>query len=368
MKPIWMVFLSVLGLFAAPLGAVSESAYAEVASQLEAARVEVQNALPRLAAMAEERPTDVEAQLGLGILYAKYGASQEQAERAEAHWQEVIALDPTNGPVWALLATREILTRSGEYRQRLDDLERLTANAKGRGAKQIIIRRQYSFNAAFIERDGVKTEVMPAQEYEPALYKYLTDGSGNDVIIKDVDYGAARNTLERKLGEELRGAVETVDRAERADPNNALYNYLRAYAYFLLGQDESAMAEVRKGVQKARLNTYFTERRSAVLTILRQGGFSDEFSTRIADVYTPIGDFINRELLKPHLRPLSEQAAKQRNIPQVAEISQMILSMAKQIREEPLPFPSDYNQGLSHFLERWVEEQQHALQDVQSDK
>lgn len=336
----------------------------EMIEQLSAAETELENLLPKLDQIAKAGQHDAELQLGIGELYARPVRIPPGLRlSAEEKLRGVVSIDPGNKPAWALLATEEIMARAAGYRQHLADLERRILGATSRGTGQIVIRRLYSFNAAFVEKNGVRTEVMPAQQHEPALYKYFADGSDEDVIIREADYGTAREALQSKLGLELRRAVEIVDAGEQVDPANALYNYLRAHAYLVLGQNESAMREIREGAQKERLNTYFAERRDAALTVLRQGGLSDEVSARIADTYEPIGDFINQNLLKPYLRPLSEEYARQGRIQESVETNRMILSIAQQIRQEPLPFPSTYNEGLSNFLTTWAEERNSALRE-----
>jgi hypothetical protein len=309
---------------------------------------EMESFLPKLDEMVEDHADDSDFQMGAGILYNKYD-HRSGGFRDEPRMREALRIDPHNKAALALWTLRDVRIAPARYRVILEHFDSITSNDLNLKAGQVVIWG-------------------PDSRSESDLYKYLGDGSGKDVVIKTPDFAKAREILKAKLASEVRDMIEPCNQAEKADPNNALYNYLRAHLHLVLGQDEFAMAELQKGARKRYLSTYFAERRNAMSKVLREGGYSDRVADRITAEYAPIRFYINEELLTPYLMPLCERYAKEKNAKQVNEITEMVLSIARQIREEPLPFPPPYGpfdpfiKQFGDRLEKWVRDQRSTLQ------
>ena len=158
--------------------------------QADPIRREVQKVLPRLAAIAKEDPSNIEVHLGLSILYNRYGAFPQEWSRGEEQWREILKIDPAHRPAWALLTTRDILTRGGRYKERLKDLEGMIASAEKRGQKYIQIDGRVSIHRRWRPSDiggNVTIGEVPSPQTPSPLYEYFADDSGRDVILTDFD-------------------------------------------------------------------------------------------------------------------------------------------------------------------------------------
>jgi len=309
--------------------------------------------LQELETLEERYPNNMEIQLGLAVLYARYAASEHFATKVEEQWKRVLRIDPNNRPAWATSVKRAIQFHTARREAIIKQLERRIESAQKRGSQQLAISRKISYAQTLIRKDDSLTKV-PSQEHEFELFPYLSKGNEEVVVISDFD--AALRQLKEQLDKELDSMFGILNQAEKLDRDNALYNYLKAHLYFTLDQSESGLREIRNATQKKYLNTYFTETRHGVSIVLQVVNFPNNLRCHIEDVYSPFGDFIRCAICEKGLEPLSRKHGEQGNNESVIEISELMLKIAKQISEEPLPYPSFINPGLSQELEKRAQE------------
>ena len=314
--------------------------------------------LPELQILEDRFPNNVEIQLGLATLYDRYSLSENVTTKVGEQWKKVLKIDPNNRPALARSVIKAIMFNTARHRAIIEQLEGQIEIARKKGSQQLIIPRKRSYMQTVIEKDDSLT-IVPPHEYESELFPYLSKRNEEIVVINDFD--AAIGQLKEQLDKELSGVFGIVNQAEKIDHDNALYNYLKAHLYFTLGQNESGLGEIRKATQKKYLNTYFTETRHAVSIVLKTVNFPDNLRCHIEDVYSPFGDFIRREICKNGLEPLSRKYEEQGDNENVIEISELMLKIAKQISEEPLPYPSFINPKLSQGLEKWAQERKNEI-------
>jgi hypothetical protein len=300
------------------------------------ARKMIRDWLPKAEPIENKYGGDPEIRLGLGILCARYASSEAISRKARELWLEVLRTDPNNKPVWATLVRRDTYYQTALRNHLLDSLECLIKNAQGRNVEEIVIH------------------------HNSRLFPLLSqEGDQEAVVVKDFD--DVRKQLRAKLDKELIGAFDIVNEGQKHDPDNALYNYLKAHLYFELGNDEAGLNETKLGTQKKYLNTYFTETRRAVAKVLEVGSFPQRLRGYIEDVYAPFGYFLRDEIWKQKLEPLSREYERKREAGRMMEISELTRQIAKQIREEPLPYPSVLNPGLSQSLDQWTIERDKGI-------
>ena len=191
---------------------------------------------------------------------------------------------------------------------------------------------------------------------------YLADGDEEVLVISDFD--ATRKELDEKLDKELAAdAFDIINQGQQHDPDNALYDYLRACVYLELGDSTATLSAIRKASKKKTLNTYFTETRSAVSQVLELAEFPQELQSHITDVYVPVGNIIRGKLWKKGLESMSREYEEQNKITEAAEILQLTRRMAKHIREEPLPYASSYNTGMAQSMEKRADQREKKISD-----
>lgn len=292
------------------------------------ARKKIGQFLPQLQAVEDKYPDDPEIQLGLGILYAKYATSETFTMKAQEQWDKVLKIDPNNKPTLAVSMRRLCQFRTAQRNYVRDWLERTIKSAEKRGAKQVTIYRG------------------------SPLYSWFQKEGQETVILSD--YDAARKQLYQTLDEQLVPIAQTISRAEKRDPNNALYNYLTSHLYFELGQQEAGLEQITAAVEKQYLNTYFTDTRRAVARVLDLAGFPEHLRSHIENVYAPFGQFIGRRIWKAVLEPLAKSYEDQGDLKTAEELYSVILGIAKHIKEEPLPRRSFLNDTLVEAMETWA--------------
>jgi len=279
--------------------------------------------LPKLQALGGKHSSDIEIQLGLASLYSSYGppinySSQEQ-------YQRVLAIVPNNKV--ALANSARLICRSFTAKRKslLEELEGVINNAKERGVKELTVPR-YS-----------------------QLYQRFEGKDKNRDVFKDF-YTPVR-LLQVKIDQELPVVLAILNNAENKDPNNALYNYLRADLYFELGNKDKAISEVKIAVVKPYWNNYSIEVSNAVRKVLQEVEFPEVQRSVIEDSHPVHSDFLRGKIWKSQLEPLGNFYDAQGDLKKAEEMYILVVGMAKQIKEEPIPYDFGTNQRIGQILE-----------------
>lgn len=326
MKETLQILIASLGM--AGLLACTQRANGDGGEAYAKAEREMREYVPKLERLETEYPEDAEIQLGLGVLYAKYAPSKRFSDKVEERWREVLRIEPGNKAAMAVSVKRLSRATTARRASLFNWLERGIENATRRNLQELKLPRR------------------------SVLYSFFKKDDTEGLIT--LDFEVARRQLREILDKELPLAMDAVNEGEKADPNNALYNYLRAHLLFELGEKEEALKEVRNAVGKKYLNTYFTETRSAVARVLSEGGFPENLRAKITDVYSPLGDFLRGEIWKKQFVPMIEKYEEEGNVEGVRDICALLVGMAKHVREEPMPYESLFNQSFSDGVDKWV--------------
>jgi hypothetical protein len=294
------------------------------------------------------RSKDLELQLGLAVFYRDYDSSVDYFERRDAQYARVLRIDPNNKAIWQMRADDAVGQALGTQDQTVHYLESQIGNAQAYGRKQIYVWTGIHGN-----------DIDPNRPWS-VLYNVLGDKSGNRVEIEEKDYDQARAKVRRYADSALNQAMKAVDECERHDPENGYYNYRKAELYFNLRQPTLAVRELEAAARKPFIQGYVEQKEKAVTKALEaadapHGLFSP------SEHRSPASDYVFTFIWQRHVEPLVTKMENEGSLDQAKEICKLALGVAKQIRDEPLPYESAYNKGVSASMERWANERLSAL-------
>jgi tetratricopeptide (TPR) repeat protein len=343
-----------LALVAMPARA-TDNAVEDIAAQEQVKKREIHDLIPRLRSLEATRSKDLDAQLGLAVFYRDYHTSLDYFERRDGQYARVLQMDPNNKVIWQMRADDAVGRGLGAQEQTVHYLESLLENAQTCGRKDIDIWTGIYGN-----------DIDPNRPWR-TLYKVLGDKSGRSVIIEEKDYDQARAKVRQYADNALDQALKAVDECEKHDPDNAYYDYRKAELYFNLRQPALALRELQVAVRKPFVQAYVDQKEKAVTRALEAadapaGLFSPNEHRRPASNY--IFDFIWRQ----YVEPLAAEIESEGNLDQANEICTLATGVAKQIREEPLPYDSVYGKRVSTYMEQWATERLTASDKRKAEK
>jgi hypothetical protein len=315
-----------------------------------------QNLIPRLRSLEAAESNDAEIQLGLAILYRRYDSSTGLSEMGKAQCNRVLELDPNSKAAWEIRTTDTIGYALRVQRDLVDSLERLIDNAERNGRSQVYIRTGRAINDPNRDRP-----------WHSPLSDLFGDKSGNSVKIEGRDYDQARAKVRQQADYELSQALNGAEEAERHDPQNALYNYLKAELYFELRQPASAVQELQAAVRKPFVRRYVEEKEKAITKVLHASDAPPALRSHI-EPRRPFGSYMELLIWEPYLKPLVTEMEDGGKFDQAKEVCDLATGIAKQIREEPLPYDSAYNKQVSTQIEQWATKRLAALDKRKAEK
>jgi tetratricopeptide (TPR) repeat protein len=321
----------------------------DVAGRRERQREEMRSFVLQLQSFDREESRDPEVQLGLAILHKKYGRyNMSFRQKSKARFNSVLALDPDNKIARAILAEDASSFAISQGRLAISQLERQIENARQRGAKEICIFTPSAIDASALD-------AVPKVVLRSPLGEVLGDGTGKQIIVDERDYAQVRVELRQRVDDKLMEAIGTVVQAEERDPQNALYNYLKANLYFELRQPVAAVKALEVAVRKPSARTYYGEKQKAVTKALAAVGAASTLRS-YRESFSQIGDYVHVQIWERHVVPLARKSEQEGDLAQARQIYELSIGMAKHIREEPLPHSSEYNRRAGRALDAWARE------------
>jgi len=184
----------------------------------------------RLKNISNRYPDNPEIQLGVAELcYSRYGNRNE----AESYYRKVIAIDPENRPAYAKLMRNIFWSYIQGWEQYYEELEEAEAWEKG------------------------ELEIPPGH----ALADYLKSKEGRQDNAEYCRQSASK--IRKQAEKETPYVLAELEKAQKVDPDNSLYNYLRASVYLWQGKKEEAIREIEEGLQNKTLHLYSKEKMAA---------------------------------------------------------------------------------------------------------
>ncbi|MEN6334535.1 MAG: hypothetical protein ABFE01_09755, partial [Phycisphaerales bacterium] len=193
------------------------------------------------------------------------------------------------------------------------------------------------------------------------LYNVLGDKTGNSVEIEEKDYDQARARLRQYADDALNQAIKEVDECEKYDPENAYHNYRKAELYFNLRQPVLAVQELQVAVRKPFLQAYVDQKEKAVTRALDAADAPPGLFSTTEHRSSATG-YVFPFIWQQYVDPLVEKMEKDGDLGQAQEIQRLVMGLARQIREEPLPEASDYHRRLADRLEQLSAERIAAIE------
>jgi hypothetical protein len=342
--------------------------YEEYIKESKAAEDEFRNYLPKIERLENKHTNDPEFLIGSALLYERYANSKETGEKIKKYWERVFIIDPNNK---VALATK-IRDDQYMYLQDLslifDELDRKIKSAQKRGSDSITIEYQINMGPqGFAGKNNTEQQVFIGKYGEkitqPAtsqsqLYKYFAKGDNKDIVISDFE--SAKVQLKEKLNEELEKSLDIIDNAEKCDPDNALYNYLKAHIYFKLGNIEYGLEQIKTGTQKKYLRTYYPEIRQSAAKVLELIDFPEFSRQYITASYSPAAQFIRESILNEDLEPLLAEYLKQYKNEKIKEVVDMVILMKEQILHDPMPYDT-LSKIYSEIIDKWIDKYKSKL-------
>ena len=311
---------------------------------------EFHNYLPKIELLENQYANDPDFLIGSALLYSKYGNSEVVVEKSDQQWERIFSFDPNNKVALAI-TVKDVQFYPERLSLIYDELIRRINSAKAREFGSITIRYQINYGPnKIVEKNGEKI-LQPAQTSQSRLYKYFSQGNNKDIVISDFE--SAEVKLKAKLNLELAESLDIIDNAEKRDPDNALYNYLKAHIYFKLGNNDFGLNQIKLGTQKEYLKTYYPQIIQSVSKVLDLINYPESLRQYISARYSSTAQLIRSMLLTDDLEPLINEFYEQKKVEPIKEIINMVSLIKEQIHEEPMP-TEVMQQAYSEIIENWI--------------
>jgi tetratricopeptide (TPR) repeat protein len=293
--------------------------------QISIAENKIRQFLPRLQFLEDKYPNDTEIQLGLGVIYSKYATSPDFSAKAEEQYKKVLKIDPNNRPARSIIARRLCGQSIAERRSGLITLETMIHVARKENKQEIRMHK-----------DG-------------RLLRWSEIEGPNVIVITDFNNALEkfRGKFDEKLEKQLPVVLAELNKGERIDPLNALYNYQSALLYLELGKNEEAVKQIEEGVTK-RYNYYGIEIYKARARVLREADFPQPHR-RFIENYGIIHTW-GKWLVKK-IDDLAKDYKTQGSLKDAEKMYNLMIRVAEQVREEQVPYDALTKEKMSQGIE-----------------
>lgn len=277
--------------------------------------------VPRIRQMADEAPSDVMIQLGVGFLGKLYALTPELGYWGD-RFQQVIRLDPNHCPAYASLARGRAMA-CGTGRDTLTEyVEAKIAYAGDIGQQSLRVEKVDPHFEVFLPY-GRLVEPGPPAPQRRSFMPYV-----------ELDFKTARQVVKDTANAEAQETLRWLRTVQQKDPENALYDYLVAYLLLELGRPAEALEQMRAGNAKPYLRTYYAEKQAAMKKVLELAGVPENEVAALIDTQQPFEDFIATWLWGRGLAALVEDSKDRGDIGKVRRIYQLMLRAVDQCQPE----------------------------------
>jgi len=302
--------------------------------EMSEAEDQLRKFVPSLSAVEDRFPDDLQVLLGLARIYKSYAPSFDYWDRSKQLYRKAVELNPKNKAACAVRST-EVVSEFLGQRGILMALE---------------MKRQYAKENNFQEVE------IPSWS---SLYKWLREEGQQRVVIRD--FNEARARICEKLDQGLPAVISDLEKAEKIDPENGLYNYVRAAVNFELGKEAEGLTEVERGANKPYLNNYWIEIAAARKRVLQEGGFPEHYREIIENMQTYLGGLPSYD----KLIEIAKQQETSQDLKKASRICEVLIRLAEQVRQEPVPGKPGGKRGDNEFSKRIDREAKRQLARIQ---
>jgi len=267
-------------------------------------------------------PEDVQIHLGAAELWrelAHFMSLPTGFIPIKDRYRQVLELNNRNLPAYSVLITKLYQSYILKWEMLLEELKRKEEYAKEYNLKEISLHPDRS-----------------------DLYEYLKSDTEKEVIIKD--FQQAKCILENKLEEEALSILEEIEKAQKVDKDNSLYNYFKASLYYTLRSDQKAFEEVKKGLQKEYFSVYAKERAQARALVLEKMNFPWPERAVFILSYSALGAGAIKKVHKNLIR-IGKRYESTGELMEAERLYTIIVNIGKQLEENSF-FLGEARQGL----------------------
>ena len=257
------------------------SVFGDEAVELRQAQEALAEAVPALQKLSQAHPDDLEILLGITSLVRGNSLNSPEVFPVRAQYEKILAADPDNRLANAVLARMRTSGYVGQTKL-LRSLARRIDNSKQRGSDRLRLRSSSELSG-YLKDHG--------QEIRPTAKPYVRGWFEPYLLI---DFDVAQKVLLEKFEAESVPVLEMLDDTETKDPDNAIYDYLRARIYLQLGNTEAVLAAMEKGAQKKYLKQYVHEAEQAEQRVLDEIDFPQNLRKYVSGARAEFGNFIYR--------------------------------------------------------------------------
>ena len=270
-RPIGVVFVL--------LPCLIPSAFGDESDELRQAQEALAEAVPALQKLSQAHPDDLEILLGITNLVRGNSLNSPGVFPVREQYERILAADPDNRLANAVLARMRTSRYVGKT-QLLRSLAGRIDNSKQRGSDRLRLKISNKLSE-YLKDDG--------QEIRPTVDPYVRGWFEPYLLI---DFDVAQKVLLEKFEAEAVPVLEMLDDTEAKDPDNAIYDYLRARIYLQLGNTEAVLAAMEKGAQKKYVKQYVHQAEKAERRVLDEIDFPQNLRKYISGVRAEFGNFI----------------------------------------------------------------------------
>ena len=313
--------------------------------------------LPKFKALGQKYPNDVEIRLGLAYVYdlQHLPITPSSPPTPEQIYEKILVLDPNNRPALAFLTMRLCFDYIGKRKNAIEDLERRRELTK-------TVKLDNRWGDSFLEehwfKDGDKGITIKIDTNQWIYHDEYGDhctiekGKGHPhTIITITDPDLAAGQLRENFDKRAPAVIETIEKNQNKDPDNALYNYLKARIYLALEKNDYALEEIEKGIAKKYLTDYQDSGRLAALRVLNEIDFPEPYKiSLLSGRYLSDMELVSC-IWRENLADLAKSYESQGNFESAEKIYNFYIEMAKQCENAPT-FAERALKYLDEFHER----------------
>lgn len=318
------------------LGGISKGLERPTIEQMRQAENELRELVPTLSPLEESFGDDSELLLGLASIYGSYAPSFDYWDRSEDLLRKVLDIDPKNNAARTALIKKVV---TGFLSQR------------GRVLTALEMKRQYA------KENKLQQVEIPSWSY---LYDWVREEGQEHVVIQD--FNEVRARVRSKLDKDLPAVISELDKAEKAEPNNALYNYVRSSLNFALGKEAQGLTEIERGANKPYLNNYWLEIVPARRKVLQAAGFPEHYRKTIENMQTYVRALPSYD----RVMKMAKQQGERKNLTAATEVCEVLIRLAEQVRQEPVPGEPGRKRGENEYSKRIEREARRQLSKIRS--
>lgn len=329
----------------------------EIGRKLDATRIAVGQHSRQFAELLDKHGTDVETLLGIAYInkiFPAVGFSYKDA------MNRALLAAPNNRAALMMKADSD--------------------------TSSVLGRRSSALKMFAIKEEGVVKQGMEEMEIwsvEDSLYSIFKkndpfvrvgpeigeDGQEDKSIyyIKDVE--TARRVLVQRLEEPIPSLLSWLDAASLKDPENPIYDYLKARVFLETGQEQQAVEAIEASFKKKTPTMYEDELKVAAEKVLTQLAFSEGEKSFFLSGRTTMASFVLYTLWEDKVESVVKSSIKAHDFAKAKKMYELMIRIAQQIQgENESPLEVSMKEKLDGVLAEEQLYNQVDSEDIKTDK